>query len=263
MKTDLSIRLVQAPISWGNKEANLSYLNAVLQQSKEPAHVIILPELFTTGFSNNTVHAEKMNGKTIAELKTMSQKYCCILVVSVMIKEDENCFNRLCWIYPNGQINTYDKKHLFSYAQEDLFYTSGTTRSINSVNGWKLFSTICYDIRFPVWCRQKPANTEYDILVCVANWPATRITQWKSLLTARAIENQCFVIGVNRIGTDENGILYNGQSCIINPLGETVSALGDAETTSTYAFQHNAIKSIRQHFDFGQDADNFFLLPTQ
>jgi predicted amidohydrolase len=181
-----------------------------------------------------------------------------------MIAEQEgNYYNRLVWMLPNGQYGTYDKRHLFAFAEEDKHYTSGTKRLIASVNGWKVHLLVCYDLRFPVWARQQfdeQGNYEYDVLVYVANWPEKRSTAWKSLLQARAIENQCYVIGVNRVGKDANDIIYSGDSMVIDPLGEILYQKANEEDVATLTLDKDHLDAVRKRFPFWRDADNFDIL---
>ncbi|HNE94313.1 MAG TPA: nitrilase-related carbon-nitrogen hydrolase, partial [Chitinophagaceae bacterium] len=174
---------------------------------KSKTEIVVLPEMFSTGFSMQPEkYAENMDGICVNWMKTIATKYKIILTGSLMIKEKETFYNRLVWMLPNGKYGFYNKRHCFAYAKENEHYTPGNNRFIASVNGWKINLQICYDLRFPVWARQasNQLTPEYDILLYVANWPQRRSHAWKTLLTARAIENQCYVIGVNRIGTDGN-----------------------------------------------------------
>src|SRR6476646_8851347 len=173
-----------------------------------------------------------MDGNTIHWMKKISVQKKIILTGSVIIKDGDNFFNRLVWMLPNGQYGYYDKRHLFAYGEEDKHYASGSERLIASVNGWKINLMVCYDLRFPVWSRQSSSENgepEYDVLIYVANWPERRSKAWKTLLQARAIENQCYVIGVNRVGEDGSGIHYSGDSMIIDPMGEILYQKTNAE----------------------------------
>ena len=176
----------------------------------------------------------------------------------LIIKEEEQYFNRLIWMLPNGQFGHYDKRHLFAYAGEDQHYTAGSKRLIASVNGWKINLQVCYDLRFPVWARQQfNEGFEYDVLIYVANWPHKRSTAWKTLLQARAIENQCYVIGVNRIGDDGNGIYHSGNSMVIDPLGEVLYHKQDKEDMLTINLDKTHLQTVREKFPFWKDADEF------
>jgi omega-amidase len=182
-----------------------------------------------------------------------------------MIKESNNYFNRLIWMLPNGEYGIYDKRHLFAYGNEHSHFNAGNKRLIASVKGWKINLQVCYDLRFPVWSRQSLLSSaggsevrpEYELLIYVANWPEPRIHAWKTLLTARAIENQCFVVGVNRTGNDGNGIHYSGDSMIIDPLGEILYNKKEDEAIFTYALQKEKLIEVREKFPFLHDADSF------
>src|SRR5664279_4058821 len=218
--SSLTITLIQTILHWEDKKANLDMLSKKIERIREKTEVIILPEMFSTGFSMNPdILAEDMNGETVQWMKKIAVEKKIILTGSIIIKDGSHYFNRLIWMLPNGEYGIYDKKHLFAYGNEHEHYTAGSKRLIASVKGWKINLQVCYDLRFPVWSRQSPpyfgegpgerSAPEYDLLIYVANWPEQRIHAWKSLLTARAIENQCYVAGVNRVGEDGNGIHYN------------------------------------------------------
>ena len=186
-----------------------------------------------------------------------------IITGSLIIEENGNYDNRLGWRLPNGQHGYYNKRHLFAYAEEDQHYASGDQRFIASVNGWKINLVVCYDLRFPVWARQQfqQANGyEYDVLINVANWPAKRAHAWKTLLQARAIENQCYVIGVNRVGTDANGMYYSGDSMVADALGTVLYQKADEEDVFTITLQKNHLTETREKMPFWREADPFLLL---
>jgi predicted amidohydrolase len=181
-----------------------------------------------------------------------------ILTGSVIIREKDEYFNRLIWMLPNGQYGVYDKRHCFAYAEEDKYYTAGTKRLIASVKGWKINLLICYDLRFPAWARQTPgAEPEYDVLIYVANWPERRIHAWKTLLAARAIENQCYVVGVNRVGEDGKGHHYSGESMIVDPMGEVLYQKKEVEDVFTITLNKEHLESVREKLPFLKDADDF------
>lgn len=263
----LTITLIQPDLVWENKEANLIMLAQKIEGIKEKTELIILPEMFTTGFSMKPEElAESMDGPAINWMKQIAADKKVILTGSLMIEEEGRYFNRLILMLPNQQYVYYDKRHLFAYANEHQHYTAGSKRLIASVNGWKLNLQVCYDLRFPVWARQslpiaspgeKERVPEYDILVYVANWPERRNTAWKTLLRARAIENQSFVVGVNRVGTDGNGIFHSGDSSIIDPLGEILYEKSMHEDVFTYTLQKDKMEEIRSRFPFWKDADHF------
>jgi len=211
----LTITIVQTQLSWENKPENLRAFSEKINGIGTKTEIVILPEMFSTGFSMNPeAFAETMDGITIEWMKKTASQKKIILTGSIIIKEDKESitqyFNRLVWMLPNGEHGYYDKRHLFAYAGEDEKYSAGNKRLIASVKGWKINLLVCYDLRFPVWARQSGDEDipEYDLLIYVANWPQRRIHAWKTLLQARAIENQCYVAGVNRIGVDGKNIFF-------------------------------------------------------
>jgi predicted amidohydrolase len=192
-------------------------------------------------------------------MKKIAAEKKVILTGSVIINEGNKYFNCLVWMLPNGEYGTYNKRHLFAYGNEHTHFNSGNKRLIESVKGWKINLQVCYDLRFPVWARQSPAGPapEYDLLVFVANWPQQRIHAWKTLLPARAIENQCYVVGVNRTGDDGNGIHYSGESMLIDPMGEILYNKKNDEDIFTYTLKKERLAEIRNKFPFLNDADSF------
>jgi omega-amidase len=257
----LKITTVQTDILWENKAANLDRFEKKISSLDGTTELVILPEMFSTGFTMNAEkHAEKMDGPTLAWMKAITAAKKIILTGSIIIEEEGKYFNRLIWMLPNGQFGYYDKRHLFAYAGEDKHYTAGNKRLIASVKGWKINLQVCYDLRFPVWSRQESA-AEFDVLVYVANWPERRSLAWRTLLRARAIENQCYVVGVNRIGQDGNAISYGGDSMIIDPLGEVLHEKSQEESIFTYGLQKEKLEEVRMKFPFWKDADHFFIEP--
>lgn len=261
--SSLTISIIQANLQWENKAANLSMLEQKIMAIKEKTEIVILPEMFSTGFSMRPeVLAENMEGESVAWMKRVSAAKRVVLTGSLIIEEDGAFYNRLIWMLPNGQYGIYDKRHRFAYAGEDDHYTAGAKRLIASVKGWKINLLICYDLRFPVWARQQsqPEGPEYDLLVYVANWPERRNHAWKTLLQARAIENQCYVIGVNRVGEDGNGIYHSGDSMIIDAMGEVLYQKKDEEDIYTITLEKEPLDSIRAKLPFLKDADGFMLM---
>ena len=271
--SSLNFTLVQSQLHWENKNANLQMLEQKINAIEEQTHIVVLPEMFSTGFSMKPEQlAEKMEGPTVDWMKKLAASKKIILTGSVIIDEDGKNFNRLIWMLPNGQFGYYDKRHLFAYGEEDKYYAAGSKRLIASVNGWKINLMVCYDLRFPVWARQQtspPAplrqsqrgELEYDVLIYVANWPERRNLAWKSLLRARAIENQCYVIGVNRVGNDGNNIYHSGDSMVIDPLGEILYEKAHDEDVFTIQLSKERLKEVREKFQFWRDADEFEILP--
>lgn len=264
--SSLTCTIIQSELHWENKTANLQMFEDKIMLIREKTEVVILPEMFTTGFSMNpAAHAENMNGDTVAWMKRIAREKKIVLTGSVMIEEHGKYFNRLIWMLPNGTFGKYDKRHLFAYAHEHEHYTPGNRRLIASVKGWTINLNICYDLRFPVWSRQSrrqmdEQSLEYDVLIYVANWPERRSHAWKTLLQARAIENQSFCVGVNRVGTDENGIYYSGDSMVVNPLGEVVYTKSHDEDVFTTTLQKNELEDVRQKMPFWKDADPFMIV---
>ncbi len=266
--SSLTITTIQSHLHWEDKPANLYMLEEKISGIAEKTEIVILPEMFSTGFSMQTKQlAEKMDGETMQWMKRLSRENGIIITGSIIIEEEGNYFNRLIWMLPNGQYGQYDKRHLFAYAEEDKHYSPGTIRLIASVKGWKVNLLVCYDLRFPVWARQAPSRPrhmgaeyplpEYDVLIYVANWPERRSHAWKTLLCARAIENQCYVVGVNRVGSDGNNIYYSGNSLIIDPLGQVLYHMADDEDVFTITLQKEKLEDVREKFPFWKDADLF------
>ena len=229
--------------------------------------LVLLPEMFSTGFSMEPAKlAEGMEGETVQWMKRIASEKKVVLAGSFIYGENGQppYYNRLLWMLPNGQYGIYDKRHRFAYAGEDEHYEPGNKRLIASVNGWKINLQVCYDLRFPVWARQQTnherGELEYDVLVYVANWPERRVEAWKTLLRARAIENQCYVIGVNRVGKDGKDINYTGESSVIDPLGEVLYCRKDEEDVFTVTLHKEHLQDIRNKFPFWKDGDSFTIL---
>lgn len=255
----LHISLVQPDIVWENKAANFAQYENQIAGIKGKKEIVVLPEMFSTGFSMQPERfAETMDGEAVSWMKQMAHQHRCILTGSLMIVEQGQYFNRLIWMMPNGRYYTYDKRHLFAFAQEDQHYTAGSKRLVVSVNGWKIGLVVCYDLRFPVWLRNQ--NQEYDALIVVANWPERRSHAWKSLLMARAIENMSYVIGVNRVGIDGKGINHSGDSRVISPLGEVLWEQSEQAVVHTMTLDKDDLMKCRAQFPFLNDADNFVLM---
>ncbi|MBN9296609.1 MAG: amidohydrolase [Filimonas sp.] len=261
--SSLTLTLIQTNLSWENKSENLAMFEKKIQAIQEKTEIIILPEMFSTGFSMKPeLLAEDMSGETVTWMKRVAREKRVILTGSVIIKENDNYYNRLIWMLPNGEYGIYDKRHRFAYAGEDQHYAAGNKRLIASVKGWKINLLVCYDLRFPIWARQQSQDQglEYDLLVYVANWPERRSLPWKTLLQARAIENQSFVVGVNRVGEDGNNIYHSGDSMVISPLGEVMYHKQHDEDVFTITIQKDTLEEVRTKFPFWKDADDFTLL---
>jgi predicted amidohydrolase len=258
----LTITTIQSDLDWENKASNLAMFEKKIRSIQENTEIVVLPEMFSTGFSMNPQSlAETMDGESVKWMKKVAADNNIILTGSVIIEEGGHFFNRLIWMLPNGQHGHYDKRHRFAYAGEDDKYTAGTKRLIASVKGWKINLLVCYDLRFPVWSRQQMhEEPEYDVLIYVANWPERRSIAWKTLLVARAIENQCYVVGVNRIGNDGHNIYHSGDSMIVDPLGEILYHCNDEEDIFTIALDKTHLQNVREKFPFWKDADRFKIL---
>lgn len=256
----MKITLVQADIAWENKKANYSKYDSLLKSLAGNADLVVLPEMFNTGFSMNCDQlAESMDGETMKWMRKTSSDNDFGIIGSFIIADQGKYYNRLVFMKPDGDYSTYDKGHLFRMEKENIFYTKGKKPVIDSFREGNFSLQVCYDLRFPVWSRN--VNNCYDILVYVANWPKSRRNVWNTLLLARAVENQCFVIGVNRIGTDGNGIDYCGDSVIIDPLGRVIARTGqDIEEVVTHEISLDELRIFRQKFPVWIDADKFKLI---
>ncbi len=263
----LTITTIQTNLFWEDKQANMQMLQQKIDSITDKTEIVILPEMFSTGFSMQPeLFAETMQGETVEWMKMLSNKNGIVLTGSAMIEDDGKYFNRLIWMLPNGQFGYYDKRHLFAYGEEDKHYSSGNKRLIASVKGWKINLQVCYDLRFPVWARQAPPprgevgrGPEYDVLIYVANWPERRSHAWKTLLCARAIENQCYVIGVNRVGDDAKNIHYSGNSLVIDPIGQVLYHMAEDEDINTITLSKEKLEEVRTKFPFLNDADDFII----
>lgn len=269
----LTITTIQTNLHWEDKAANLKMLEEKIFGIQEKSEIVVLPEMFNTGFTMQPEKlAETMEGETVAWMKKMAMEKRVVLVGSVAVKTEERTetgisertetvssyTNRLVWMLPNGQYGYYDKRHLFAFAGEDQHYTAGNKRLIASVKGWKINLQVCYDLRFPVWARQSSSELpEYDLMIYVANWPERRSHAWKTLLQARAIENQCYVVGVNRVGNDGNNIYHSGDSMIVDPLGEVLYTKKDEEDIHTISIDKAQLDTVREKLPFLKDGDGF------
>lgn len=262
MKDSLNIVLIQTDTLWEDIERNLSNLTKKLNLILEKVDIIVLPELFSTGFTMNAKHVvETMNGKSILWMLEKAKEKNSLLIGSLLIS-DTNLktknfyyYNRLVVAFPNGELQYYDKRHLFSFAGEEKVFTSGNKRLVFEYKGFKICPLICYDLRFPVWAR----NTEnIDVLIYVANWPNARIYAWDALLRARAIENLCYVVGVNRVGVDNNELVYSGHSGVYNTLGEKILDFkNDTQEIKEIRLQKSLVDETRKKFSFLDDRDEF------
>jgi omega-amidase len=260
---DLKITMIQSDLIWEKPEENISWFDNKIDKINDTPDIIILPEMFNNGFSINPAKcAETMYGYTIDWLQKKAKSRNCVITGSILIKEKENNFNRMVWMRPDGDFDTYDKRHLFRMSDEYKLMNYGNKRTLVEINGWKINLLVCYDLRFPVWSRNtyKYGKYEFDMIIYVANWPASRSHIWQTLLKARAIENQCYVAGVNRVGYDGFGTPYSGDSMIVDPIGIVLSQLNpNEEITHTEILSMQALVDFRKAFTVGLDWDEFEL----
>ncbi len=258
MIDDLKITLIQTELHWQNAAANREMFDAFFTAVEPATDVVVLPEMFTSGFTMKAEKcAETMHGKTVSWLQENAEKMNMHLCGSVIIQENSRFFNRLLWATPDGDLHYYDKRHLFRMAREHFTYTAGTDRLIIEVCGWKICPFICYDLRFPVWVRNR--KQEYDLAIFVANWPEKRSHYWKLLLAARAVENQTYVVGVNRVGADGHGFAHSGDSGVISPMGEVIALYVNSSGVFTHELSRKILETCRRDFPVWQDADDFQL----
>ncbi len=253
----LRVSLVQTALVWENPIANCAALEEELDSLIGQTDVVILPEMFSTGFSINAAEAEMMNGPSVKWLALMAKRLDALILGSLKIKEGGNLYNRLLGVFPNGKITHYDKKHLFRMGEEGKVYTAGNAQKTISFKGFSIQLFICYDLRFPIWIRNQ--SNSYDFAIFVANWPAARANAWKTLLQARAIENLSFVAGVNIVGVDGNGLEYQGDSALIDYKGNYLLNLGNQKSIQTASIRKSNLETFRQNFPAYLDADEFQL----
>jgi omega-amidase len=258
---DLIVSMVQANLQWQDAAANRATLDRCLSQISISTDLIVLPEMFTTGFSMDAVTlAETMDGPTVAWMRQHAATHEAIITGSLIIAENGQYFNRLLWVRPDGSLSHYDKRHLFTMAGEQHTYTAGSTQLIEEWRGWRICPLVCYDLRFPVWSRNQ-ATQPYDLLLYVANWPAVRRNAWITLLRARAIENLSYVLGVNRVGQDGLGHDYAGDSALLDMRGEYLLQAGNLHSCITRTLRRQDLEDFRTKFPALNDADAFTLLP--
>jgi predicted amidohydrolase len=256
----LHVTLVQQSLVWQDAKANRERLDALLAPLANNTDVIVLPEMFPTGFSMQVESLyESPNGETARWLQTKAEELNTAITGSLIVKDGEKYYNRLLWARPNAELLHYDKRHLFRMAKEHEHFSSGGGLALSlECRGFRICPLVCYDLRFPVYSRRRP-ELDYDLLIYVASWPATRRQAWRALLKARAIENQAFVVGVNRIGEDGNGIAYAGDSVVHDFMGEPVAELADESAVTTVELDGDALRAFRERFPAHLDADRFTL----
>lgn len=253
----LVVTVVQADLLWQDAAGNRRHFTTVIEDLQEPADLIVLPEMFTTGFSMDAPElAETMDGDSVAWMRKMAASSNAAVCGSLIIADNQQYFNRFICASPAGDLQCYDKRHLFRLAHEQDHYAAGADLLTFELKGWRICPLVCYDLRFPVWSRNRDS---YDLLLYVANWPERRHRAWETLLRARAIENQSYVAGVNRTGSDGNDIPYIGGSAIIDHLGEDLANLGDQTGTVSVELDLEQLRVFRERFAFHKDADSFTL----
>ncbi len=259
---DLKVTIIQSDLHWEDIGANLAMFEEKIWQIGEQTDVIVLPEMFTTGFSMNASKlAEHMNMRTFKWMKQMADQTGALIIGSFIASVHDRFYNRLLWMEPGGNFKTYDKRHLFRMAEEHKTYSQGESLLIGHWKGWRICPLICYDLRFPVWSRNRwntsLKKSSYDLLLYVANWPMVRSSAWETLLKARAIENLSYTVGVNRVGLDGKGIEYNGHSVFIGPKGDSFFSVEGVEAIKTLTLNAHALQSYRDKFPALLDADDF------
>ena len=251
----MQVLLIQAPLVWEKPKLNRNYFEECISAISEKVDLIVLPEMFTTGFTMNpSAVAETMQGETVVWIQSLAKAKNCAITGSIVIEENGNFYNRMLFVFPSGAIQHYDKRHLFTLAGEEKVYTAGTQKLIVEYLGWKICPLVCYDLRFPVFSRNVE---EYDLLIYVASWPKVRTSAWDALLKARAIENVSYVVGVNRIGEDASGHNYVGHSQVVDCLGEYVVEPHESEAIFIATLDKSKLREIRQKFAFLNDKDTF------
>lgn len=257
---DLRITIIQSELHWENASANRLMFEKHFEDISQTTDIIVLPEMFATGFTMNaSSNAETMNGETVTWMRNQAQKKKCVITGSIIISEGGKYFNRLIWMKPDGHFEIYDKRHLFELSGEEKIFSQGNKKLISTIKGWKICPLVCYDLRFPVWSR-RTVEENYDVLIYSANWPGRRIYAWQHLLPARAIENQSYVVGVNRVGKDGTAVEHPGESAIFNFRGEKISGPKTShEFVETLALSYSELEYFRKSHPFEFDADEFKL----
>lgn len=259
---DLTVSLVQADLAWEDADANRRAFAHRLEALPPGVDLVVLPEMFSTGFTMRAEElAETMEGPTVAWMRAAARRAQATLAGSAIIRDRGGLFNRLLWVPPDGPVRHYDKRHLFRMGGEHRVYQPGTRLLSVNLRGWRIRPLICYDVRFPIWCRN--LGPEYDLLLVIANWPAIRREHWKALLIARAIENQAWVVAVNRVGRDGHGLDYGGDSMVVDPLGRVRCLRAADEALETVRLSRAALEDSRAQFAAWKDADHTLAAPLQ
>jgi predicted amidohydrolase len=259
---DLNVMLLQADLAWEAPAVNRQRLEALMPRAGSGIDLVVLPEMFATGFTMNAAPlAESMDGPSVRWLRRQAETSGAHVAGSLVIAESGRYFNRLLWATPDAGLYAYDKRHLFRMAGEHRVYSAGRQRLTVSCGGWSIRPFVCYDLRFPVWCRNREAQ-RYDVALFVANWPAARADHWRALLRARAIENQCFVLGVNRVGSDGAGRTYRGDTLAVDPRGEVIVHAAHQACRTEARLSAELLRSWRAEFPAWADADRFHIDDT-
>jgi len=254
-----NVLMVQAQLRWKDPAANRDHLASLLEQADGPFDLALFPETFTTGFLGDTdLPVEDLTGPTVQWMRAMAQQHQAVMAGSAVIVVEGKRHNRFIWVTPAGEVRHYDKRHLFAFGGENKRYVGGSERLVWNWGEWRVNPQVCYDLRFPVWCRNRG---DFDLQVFVANWPEKRVEHWMALLRARAIENQAYVIGINRVGQDGNGLAYPGRSQAYDPLGNLLADLQGVEQAQRVGLNLQTVADIRKQFPFQADADAFMLTP--
>lgn len=266
MLKPLRVSLIQGATRWHDSAANREYYGALVRSLRGQSDLVVLPETFLSGFTNDTLaNAEAMDGVGLGWLRDLAREMGATLTGSLVVREGDRCVNRLVWMRPDGSHVQYDKRHLFRMAGEHERYASGGERVIVELAGWRICPLVCYDLRFPVWSRNRYDRTaqrfDYDALIYVANWPSARREPWRTLLRARAIENWSYCVGVNRVGIDGNDLHYAGDSAVLDFVGQPMVELGGQEQTVTVILDPAALNAHRERFPAWMDADEFSIAP--
>lgn len=251
----MKVSLIQAPLVWENPKSNRDYFEQKIHSIAQDADLIVLPEMFTSGFTMNPIAvAETMQGETITWLQALAKARNSAITGSLVIAANGNFYNRMVFVFPSGDIQHYDKRHLFTLAGEDKVYTAGKQKVVIDYLGWRICPLICYDLRFPAFSRN---SDDYDLLIYVASWPKIRTNAWDALLKARAIENMSYAIGVNRIGSDANGYEYIGHTQIVDFLGNSIIEPQESEGCFSANLDRETMLETRHKLGFLNDQDVF------
>ncbi|MEI6853509.1 MAG: amidohydrolase [Bacteroidota bacterium] len=261
---DLRVNLIQSDLVWEQPEHNLRNFDVKLSGLRGQQDIVALPEMFNTGFTmNGTANSEAPDGKAFQWMKAKAKELDCVVTGTFLCKDQDQLFNRLVWMRPDGSYETYNKRHLFRFGNEHLYFVPGALKLIVEIKGWRVCPLICYDLRFPVWAKNtfEDGRFEYDLLLYIANWPERRKHHWRALLQARAIENLSYSIGINRIGTDGIGTAHSGNSLVYSPKGELMCEPQEhAESNTIVTLSANELMDYRQKFNVGLDWDKFSIL---